>query len=443
MIRLAFPYGLCFVCMLLSACGARVVSDEKGGGDDSSTHWLSRCTSDEDCGELQCLCGVCSKDCQREDACDSLSQRAVCSDAVGCDQAPRVCTQECEGDGECASGNCSAELCQAGGSLDDGPVFELGPGANTGAGGTTSTSDGGLPRDRDFEANTGAGGTTSTSDGGASGETQTEPESPVTTMAELCGSLDELLSSAFDVELDGMVEARQVSTAAACVGDAGAPVCCNWTWTAYVVPCPDGDVVLKTEGEPFGVATAVSAEFDDGIGPVDVTMGCQGMDCDPICVPASPSDIGLVRATLEPSDGGFVLPGDGFEEFDGIAALVILEDLGEHSEGDGFEREECISNHPADAETDTRLAQLLEEDTELCEEVGAASVSSIISEQAALCIVQAEGLDRELSPWETQLGCDGAYQTIVWVVEAPGNALYVDARDGTLLEWAAVADGPS
>jgi hypothetical protein len=40
-----------------------------------------------------------------------------------------------------------------------------------------------------------------------------------------------------------------------------------------------------------------------------------------------------------------------------------------------------------------------------------------------LCIVEAEGLDRELSPWETQLGCDGAYRTIVWIVEAPGNAL--------------------
>jgi hypothetical protein len=74
-------------------------------------------------------------------------------------------------------------------------------------------------------------------------------------------------------------------------------------------------------------------------------------------------------------------------------------------------------------ETETRLAQLLEEDAELCEELGAASISSIISEQAALCIVEAEGLDRELSPWETQLGCDGAYRTIVWIVEAPGNAL--------------------
>lgn len=65
-----------------------------------------------------------------------------------------------------------------------------------------------------------------------------------------------------------------------------------------------------------------------------------------------------------------------------------------------------------------------------------------VTEQAALCIAEVEGLDRELSPWETQLGCDGAYRTIVWVVEAPGNALYVDARDGTLVEWATVADGP-
>lgn len=148
---------------------------------------------------------------------------------------------------------------------------------------------------------------------------------PELSVEQLCNGLDDFLGTEFTLDLSGEVVERHASTAIACVGDdAGAPECCNWTWTAYAIACPDFDIVLTGNSAPYGSKTAPgNPGFSES---VEVTMGCQGMDCEPTCAP-SVSELRRVRARLESAADGQVVPGDQFEPFLAEAALEILEAL--------------------------------------------------------------------------------------------------------------------
>lgn len=332
-------FGLwCVMVALLPACGGLTTSQDPGG-DDSSTHWLSRCDSDAECGELACLCGVCTEACTAAASCSALDDEATCSGAAACDDAPRVCTKECVRDQECASGHCIDGVCGSeapapSNDRDAGPEPQPEPepepvstpasgnGGTPGAGGASAGGSGGASGSAGAGAPpmSGVGGSGVTGSAGMS-----SVDGSVLTPTELCESFDTTLGQTFEIDLRMALETREISTAAACVGDAGAPLCCNWVWRAYVLPCPAGDIVLTVEGTPFGSQTEPGG-FDD-FGPVEVSIGCQGMDCDPTCVPATASEIGRVLARLEPSEDGFATPFPELEPFYSIAALVIEQDL--------------------------------------------------------------------------------------------------------------------
>lgn len=99
----------------------------------SQTHWLSRCETNEDCGGLDCLCGVCTQSCDSAAACDDLSAEASCGSsaaisACGEDSPAKICLASCDtkddcGDGaSCVSGACAPSPAPGGpGGGDDTP----------------------------------------------------------------------------------------------------------------------------------------------------------------------------------------------------------------------------------------------------------------------------------------------------------------------------------
>lgn len=78
----------CGLALGLSACGGRSADMAT----DTKTNWLGSCEADSDCaGGLDCLCGVCTRECDAEDACNGLAG-AECSAMSGCGDVALVCT---------------------------------------------------------------------------------------------------------------------------------------------------------------------------------------------------------------------------------------------------------------------------------------------------------------------------------------------------------------
>ena len=74
--------GLALLGCLLAGFGCAETHAPQAGGDGVS-HWLSSCDADSDCGALDCLCGVCTRQCTEAAACHSLDVAAVCNRTRG------------------------------------------------------------------------------------------------------------------------------------------------------------------------------------------------------------------------------------------------------------------------------------------------------------------------------------------------------------------------
>lgn len=87
--------------LVVTACGARVDAGDHPAS--SQTHWLQACDSDATCGDLECVCGVCTKPCERNAACSDLGAESVCSrisESCGGGSAADVCTKKCSEESE-------------------------------------------------------------------------------------------------------------------------------------------------------------------------------------------------------------------------------------------------------------------------------------------------------------------------------------------------------
>lgn len=89
---------------------------------DSHTNWLRTCNTDDECGGLSCLCGVCTAPCSTEDAC-SVAPGSSCLPAThggsvalcAGQAAPHggMCLPTCSKSDDCATGQaCVAGACQ-------------------------------------------------------------------------------------------------------------------------------------------------------------------------------------------------------------------------------------------------------------------------------------------------------------------------------------------
>jgi hypothetical protein len=323
----------------VAGCGGLSASegDRKGDGTDSNTHWMSQCREDAECDdELSCVCGVCSSSCAGETSCRDFGAAGMCLAAqckANSDTPTLLCSSACDGDADCAGNTrCEGGLClperatsgEAVGSLPVEPDVASGPEPEP---------------DTAPEPNAASPEPAPEPDATSPEPPEPEPDSePVPVQGcgaegssvgsklerreNLCDAAIAMQGEVLCVNLAGLVERESASTAIGCEPDTA---CCNWTWSAYVVKCSEGNLVLTAEGAPFGTQIAPSDGFDDSFGNVEVTMGCQGMDCNPTCVPEGESAFGWVRLRVEPAEEGFVTPGEQFEPFSALAELVIEE----------------------------------------------------------------------------------------------------------------------
>jgi hypothetical protein len=73
---------------VVASCGGRAHVD----GTDSNTHWLKECDSDDQCGPLSCICGVCTAACEKTNDCARFGAKAACDMPAGCGmQGPTAC----------------------------------------------------------------------------------------------------------------------------------------------------------------------------------------------------------------------------------------------------------------------------------------------------------------------------------------------------------------
>lgn len=93
---------------VIVACGAWLCASCGGTsrtGTDSQTHWLGQCESDQDCGGLSCVCGICTRLCDNSPACDDFAETASCLAVESCDphEAASACGVLCESNAECSA----------------------------------------------------------------------------------------------------------------------------------------------------------------------------------------------------------------------------------------------------------------------------------------------------------------------------------------------------
>jgi hypothetical protein len=126
---------------LLPALSCESDGGESTGGE---THFLARCEPGSSlCGaSLSCLCGVCTRPCDAEDACGALPGAAChASDSNECAEAR--CDVECTSDADCAivspSHRCDAGACRTG-SAPSGAGGEGAQGGEVGQGGDGGAS---------------------------------------------------------------------------------------------------------------------------------------------------------------------------------------------------------------------------------------------------------------------------------------------------------------
>jgi hypothetical protein len=145
---------LALIAMMLAATSLVVISCGKAvsdGGTDSSTHWLQRCDSDDDCGALQCLCNVCSRPCGDVSVCpDSELSACALLERADCEFAEPACVASCSSSADCESIRaglvCSRQRCQTpepapGGGASGGSGGSDGLGGNAGSAGAASACD--------------------------------------------------------------------------------------------------------------------------------------------------------------------------------------------------------------------------------------------------------------------------------------------------------------
>lgn len=115
-----------------------------GGGTDSNTHWLASCDTDNQCGGLACICGMCTSRCSSSEGCSPLSSKALCKVGArpACGAAP-ICVAACQSDDDCpramlvcVEGQCLPNASAGGGGSGGTDAGESNGGTVTGIGGT-------------------------------------------------------------------------------------------------------------------------------------------------------------------------------------------------------------------------------------------------------------------------------------------------------------------
>ena len=147
-------FRLMTLLVVASAVTLSFSCGETASGTDSSSHWLSPCTTSRDCGGLECLCGLCTRGCATSSDCAGLGSTAACAtaDALGasCNDAGHrsgLCAASCTRDADCSRGHgCVNGFCESGGA-DAGRSDASSSGGAGGRGGSGGAAGGASPLD--------------------------------------------------------------------------------------------------------------------------------------------------------------------------------------------------------------------------------------------------------------------------------------------------------
>lgn len=93
------------------------------GRTDSESHWLEPCTSDAECGELACICGMCARACTPADGvCADLGADATCLALPAACGGVTACTRPCDQASACGADHltCEGGACHTGAAPLDG-----------------------------------------------------------------------------------------------------------------------------------------------------------------------------------------------------------------------------------------------------------------------------------------------------------------------------------
>ena len=93
--------------LIFAGCG----TSDDGPIVDSGSHWLTMCESSDECGDYDCVCGVCTPACDSSDACGELPTDASCVAPEDVESGDRcasepttpagMCLPECTADSDC------------------------------------------------------------------------------------------------------------------------------------------------------------------------------------------------------------------------------------------------------------------------------------------------------------------------------------------------------
>ncbi len=153
-----------FVALAAAACLGACDTGDEGTRSESETHFLSTC--DGSCaGGLDCICGVCTRTCEGDDSCGSLSAEATCQAARVCDGGPSTCDVDCSEDEDCQSlgsgARCDQGQCRVTG---DGSGVESTDGVQSGGTDTEASTDSTTGAATDSSGSTDEGSTDSATD---------------------------------------------------------------------------------------------------------------------------------------------------------------------------------------------------------------------------------------------------------------------------------------
>lgn len=185
--------------LALVACGT---DDGKvAGNPGSETHWLTACSAQGQCGEGQCVCGVCTRECSSNASCGELGVDAEVecrapADELGCDSgaAPeRVCLLV-EAPLDAGPSASEAEPDAGNGTAGTGGTGVVAPGSSGAGGATGNPQPGGLAGTGADAGSAGNGGDAAVAPGGPASYPFPVPAEPpesfcmvgITPVPELC-----------------------------------------------------------------------------------------------------------------------------------------------------------------------------------------------------------------------------------------------------------------
>ncbi len=271
-----FTLALALSCSTLGACGARSFESPQ----DSQTHWLSPCVKDSECGQLECICGVCTNSCSRDAACDEFGGSAVCAEpdeavdlTCSASEANRLCVDGCTRDAQCSGEReCFDGKCVEGSTPSPSTTPSV---ATTPMQPVASMSPDPLPST-------------------PSVPNQPPPVTPnaiVVDVPQLCDQMEELIGERVIVEVQGQVVPWLGGTDIGCY-------CCNHVSGVYAIECSPGNPILLKAADDADLPpttlheTIATAEGDE------LRLGCQGLQCSPLCTHGDGSGITQIEGVL-------------------------------------------------------------------------------------------------------------------------------------------------